>query len=449
MPSSSPQEGDEDPAALLILLTGLPGAGKSSFLQEAQHHVAAQPSQLFPLFGGRRCGRVAAFLQLDAVLQSLASSPSSSRETEPPIFSPERWKQAVQELHRQTESELRTCLREARAHSCSRDAAASKSEAAIPVIFVEDNMHLRSMRERFYRLCRRLETEMEKGEKMLDSTSTVAGGFVAVLELRFTVPVAVCVERNMRRARAQQSGSVSANSAAKAAVPTAVILSMDVLFERCVAASAEAALDDGEASEGTWWRWIPSTQPWSLIELTPPAAARQQETYEGGDSLPAALELVHAFFTYTLQKAAWRACQSQRVRVAQQHRARRQQLEAVKGRAEQQQRSAASIHSHAHQLDLQLRAVVHLLLEKQWMLSSLCSTQPPLQQRTTIGAGLSKLKKHALQLFREKSRTLDLKSGASSQEGESTSADELAELHDACLVRFQQSLTSLSLAALK
>lgn len=439
-----------DPSALLILLTGLPAAGKSSFLSAVQHYVDAQQKHVFPLFGGDRRGRIAAILQLDEVLCTLPPSPRREAElggvypdnsmhsaVKEMVFTPDRWKRASQRLLHLTEVALRSCLSETQA-SAGSSIVTDKAAAVIPLIFVEDNMHLRSMRERFYRLCRRAEVAEEADGKAGED----GGLFVGMLELRFTVPLTVCVERNAQRGEAGSNPKTNTTFSPSCRVPTSVIVSMHALFDLCHDAPAKASAESSSnnavaALSARWWRWTPSTQPWNLVELAAPTA----ETFDQSPPKPA--ELVADFFTHTLQEAARRACCAQRTHVKRQ-RERRRHIQAEDELA-RQQRSSACVRSHTHELDLQLRAVVHSFLQENQVYPPNDSSAA-FRRAQAIGAELSQGKKKVMRRFKEESRALALERqpvSPTSARDEDAGYEKLTELHEACVLQFQQSLAAL------
>ncbi|KPA81655.1 hypothetical protein ABB37_03974 [Leptomonas pyrrhocoris] len=446
MAQSRPSSANADAMAILILVTGLPAAGKSSFLQAVQHlYTNAQGSQTFSLFGGARRGRVAAVFRLDDVLlrscgprneeesatEGARVAQLASREVS---FSPARWQAATRELLRLTEGALRTC------------AADEGGAAALPLVFVEDNMHLRSMRERYYRLCRRIE------DKAVQMPSTKGGDAmqfaVAMLELRFTISLSTCIERNALRLQSVElcEGAHAKDKNAAVAslyVPTPVIESMHAVFDWCRDASSGAAAEQekrvlsekGDSSPWRWWKWTPTTQPWSLLELAvttePPEGSAEENEGVPVSRLPTAEELVDEFFTVTLQDAARNACRAQCAHVLQ-RRERRRQAEASAAMS-REQRNEAHVRTHTHELDLQLRALAHTFLKA--------------QHTPAVGKQVGKLKNGVLQRFKEGSRAYAAVQRSRGHEnasrGENADEDDVAELHEACLMDYQNALVSL------
>ncbi|KPI90591.1 hypothetical protein ABL78_0351 [Leptomonas seymouri] len=451
-------------AAVLILVTGLPAAGKSSFLKAVRCYARAQKDEAFPLFGGARRGRVTAILQLDdLLLRSLGPlqgedvvAHAGLRQHSPneTSFSPACWKSATQQLLHLTEGALRTCLSEA----AITDLAEARG-AVLPLIFVEDNMHLRSMRERYYLLCRRIEDEA--------SQLSTEGGLgemqlmIAMLELRFTVPLSVCIARNALRPQSLPlciDGRVEDRSTAVVShyVPAPVIVAMHTIFDWCRDELSSITVEEEKAehsvemntSSRRWWKWTPTTQPWGLLELATTAEPLEVRTKGEGDFLESRMataeELVEEFFTATLQDAAMPACRAQWTRVLQ-RRERRKQAKASSAMA-RQQLSEARVQTHGHELDLQLRAVAHTFLTVQRPLTVGAST-PSRSTTAAFGKEISHLKKGALQRFKEESRAFasyrrSPEPRETSRE-EDTQEDKVAELHEACLVSYQMALVSL------
>lgn len=452
---------DVDPTAILVLVTGLPASGKSSFLGAAQRYIATLEDKSFSLFGDKRRGCIAAVLQLDHLLMDLhlpqhpsdfpehEADNSLASSTQLVLFSPERWKWATEQLLRLTEQALRACASEAARVRNS----AQTGKAAIPLIFVEDNMHLRSMRDRYYRLCRKVEEEEQNmAQQSTEDLRSASRTFFALLELRFTAPLSVCLERNAQRRHSLRCDRDGEQVAAKALdVPASVIVSMDAVFDRCYDAATTPKAQEQRTMLGCsdvnspLWRWTSSTQPWSLLTLAcsqhlAECAAASEEN--GGHErapqrLPTAEALVAEFFTAVLQSAARHACHAQYAQlIARRERRQREADTADNSAMSRTQQDQARVQAHAHQLDLQLRALAHTFLTEQR--SAIAQTANSTLSAVEFGKRASKLKKEALQRFKEE--RAEQRSHQVSQEEEE---EKMAAMHEACFLKFHQSLVSL------
>ncbi|KAG5465877.1 hypothetical protein CUR178_00592 [Leishmania enriettii] len=348
------------PSALLFLVTGLPAAGKSTFLAAAQRHVLESDSTAgkVPLFGGRCHGRISSVLQVDKVLADLEKStannndlPSSAGERK---FSPLLWRRATRRLLELAQSALLTSV----AGAADGDAT---QDAVIPMVFVEDNMHYRSMRERYYQMCRTLERGEHSEEAPRDTPAATAQSqhpYIVLFELRFVTPLVVCLARNAQRVSPRK---VSGNEEGResAWVPPQVICSMDALFDHCYAAADRMERTAGALSDSRVWQWTATTQPWGLLVHGTRSVL--------GDNPPAApRETAAAFFDVALQQSeAWEVCQRQCQDTARSHLQRLREEEHLNAIISLR-RAAEAVESQVHQLDLQLRRVVHAFLRQRY-----------------------------------------------------------------------------------
>lgn len=348
------------PSALLFLVTGIPAAGKSTFLAAAQRHVVQRDtvSGIVPLFGGRCHGRICAVLQLDKVLADLEAA--TVHEKDPAAsagerkFSPQLWRRATRRLLELTRSALRTCI----VDTVDGDAT---ENAVVPMVFVEDNMHYRSMRERYYQMCRTLESEAYSLQWPHEDSTAAAQSrqtLIVLFELRFATPLAVCLARNAQR-RDPREGSSKEQACASAWVPPPVICSMDALFDHCYATADLVDHAVWEPCHWNGWQWTPTTQPWGLLVHATQGA-------EAEEICPALVsETAAGFFDVAVQRPeAWDAYQKQCQNIARSQPQRMRDDEQM-DETTRLQRAAEAVESHTHQLDLQLRGVVHAFLHQQ------------------------------------------------------------------------------------
>lgn len=240
---------------LLVLVVGIPGAGKSTFLSHLQEQVRQslfspasdalfpprfQPHEKYrtmeeaakasPPSHSPSCTSIPLqflpieIFSLDAILQRLATSapngPSGEGVDEeeeekvggrPSCFTPRLWKEANAQLFHAVQQRLRELLDlplEARSSplpsplSFSWDAKEEGRRGApwtVQLVMVEDNMPLRSMREKFWKLCQALERSLGSTQREKKSTSPSLLPPPLLLELRIDASLQTCIERNERR----------------------------------------------------------------------------------------------------------------------------------------------------------------------------------------------------------------------------------------------------------
>ncbi|CAG9584107.1 conserved hypothetical protein [Leishmania major strain Friedlin] len=391
------------PSALLFLVTGIPAAGKSTFLAAAQRHVLQRDSisGKVPLFGGRCHGRICAVLELDKVLADLDAATVREKDTAASAgehkFSPRLWRRATRRLLELTQSALRTCI----AGTVNGDAT---ENAVVPMVFVEDNMHYRSMRERYYQVCRTLEREeysLQSSQKDPTAAGQSRQALIVLFELRFATPLAVCLARNAQRGNPRE-GSGKEQARASAWVPPPVICSMDALFDHCYETADPA--DHAAWAPCHWneWQWTATTQPWGLLVHATQGA-------EADEMCPTAMsETAACFFDVALQRPeAWDACQEQCRNIA---RSRLQRLRDDEQMDEttRLRRAAETVESYTHQLDLQLRGVVHAFLRQQNQQKAYGTDAAPTPQRAALfRRRIVVAKKEATQQFKVQLRQLN------------------------------------------
>lgn len=292
---------DKGLSCILVLLTGLPGAGKSSFLAAVEQQS---------LLANARSVAVKA-LRLDDFLRQRTEA-----------FQPAAWQQASRELFAACEEAV-------------DDHLDGKGASDVLLAFVEDNMHYHSMREKYWRLSKRLNRESARR----------GNGGLALMEVRFAVPLDVCVERNERR------------RGTPAYIPTHVILAMHELFEPCLRdepvgpQSVHGRSDDNPPTPAPLWVIEQrTTKPWLLVtpQPSPPSSAPFiKATPE---------ELASGFALLVLsERANELLCEQMRNVVAK---------GGLSGDEEQRRADAsASYSSAAHRLDLAMRAMVRFSLQ--------------------------------------------------------------------------------------
>ncbi|CBZ39014.1 hypothetical protein, conserved [Leishmania donovani] len=428
------------PSALLFLVTGIPAAGKSTFLVAAQRHVLQRDSISgeVPIFGGRCHGRICSVLELDKVLADLDAATVHEKDTAASAgerkFSPRLWRQATRRLLELTQSALRTCIE----GTVNGDAT---ENAVVPMIFVEDNMHYRSMRERYYQMCRTLEREEYSLQSPHEDPAAAVQSrqpLIVLFELRFATPLAVCLARNAQRGNPRE-GSGKEQARASAWVPPPVICSMDALFDHCYATADPVHHAAWAPCHWNGWQWTATTQPWGLL-------VHATQGGEADEICPAAMsETAACFFDVALQRPeAWDACQKQCQNIA---RSRLQRLrdDEQMDEATRLRRTAETVESHTHQLDLQLRGVVHAFLRQQNQQKAYGTDGAPTpQQAALFHRRIVVAKKEAAQQFKVQLRQL---STAKHERTDTDAIDLLGsgidDFQESVVQQFQQHLLDL------
>lgn len=278
-------------ACVVVLVTGLPGAGKSTI-------IAAIQDELGRISGTGERLTLLKVLRLDEFYEQRQHT-----------FSPETWHSAADRLFAACEAALRD----------TGNGSGAKLTGPL-LLFVEDNMHYRSMRDRHWRLCRDHQSRAVSG-----------AAAVAMMELRVEAPVSICLERNEQR----QGGS--------SYIPPHVITSMDALFERCLSPDASSPAG-GDASDA-WHVNTNHTQPWLLVTCTPATPSettpdRAARMFLDLLASPQVLALLRDQVELTGRRAALA------------HDAESQRL-----------KSSASFQTASHRFDLSLRALVRFHMQ--------------------------------------------------------------------------------------
>lgn len=374
---------------LLLLLTGLPAAGKSTFAAALQERLSSS-LPLAPL-------RVVQSLRLDDYM--VLTEKEQHDKEQRTAFSPAQWHAASEALLKTTETTLCLLLSHPNGDptaSSSPSTTVYPSEpvlSSLPVVVVEDNMHYRSMRERYWKLCRKLEKNCTTGD--INSTRMPSGPadalpVVLLLQLCFTVPLEVCLIQN--EARRSPSGQPTASY-----IPPHVIRSMADQFELCLAPSPSGVDSveehDKDADAATnWWRLTPTTQPWLMMTL-------RGATREHTQDAVLANELVRDF----LRLLASDRC---RCGLLRQHdcvvQRRQAHLLAQATAAQADEHSARCNRVVVHHVDLRLRACVRCLFASPP--AELAELATP--EAAVVRKRVQESKKAALEAFRTRAAAL-------------------------------------------
>ena len=151
--------------SLVIVLCGLPAAGKTTLAREIVRHYQ----------GGGGSVRVE-HICYDRIYQSHCCGSSSSPSSPSSSFDPRQWKQS-REMALNTLSHL---LQQPRTSS-SKDL----------IVVVDDNMHYRSMRFECYRVCRRRATSSPSHS-------------ISFCVIHVSTPLSICLRRNAQRTGRQR-----------------------------------------------------------------------------------------------------------------------------------------------------------------------------------------------------------------------------------------------------
>lgn len=182
---------------VLLLIIGLPASGKSSFLRALAEHCKAAATSASPT-SNIRLEWLESF-QLDNFLyhqsyhgtsdapakeDSAACVDSSRSEVD---FTPERWKEASEAMFQAVRDVLSSVP-----PSTHEWAPATAAGVVVQLIAVEDVMHYRSMRERYFTLCRQQFVQQSPSSEPPSPPLVLA-------EVRLTASLEACIARNALR----------------------------------------------------------------------------------------------------------------------------------------------------------------------------------------------------------------------------------------------------------
>ncbi|RNF05947.1 hypothetical protein TraAM80_04283 [Trypanosoma rangeli] len=324
----------------LVLLSGLPGAGKTTLSLTMEQLAGARRSEREGA-EARPCGVIEGIFELDTFISS--NDEENAMQRNGTAFTPEAWKRACNEVREATLQRLRQCLLSA---ETERMGNGSKTEASTTrFVFLVDTLPYRSMKASYWKLCRELDKEQlqyywgtneAKGEG--DCRLPVEIVFVNMVEVRLNTPLEVCLKRNEHRIETPQY------------VPPHVITSMSESFDVGLDVSFKPRLDDN------YWVMLPrqATAPWPVIrledaktncDLAPKVLAqRLLERLTSREVMKALEEQSTSLFENEVKK-----------RERGMHQQNQQQLcESVK----------ASRSDWLHQVDLHMRAIVQRYMEE-------------------------------------------------------------------------------------
>ncbi|EKF32646.1 hypothetical protein MOQ_003501 [Trypanosoma cruzi marinkellei] len=321
----------------LVLLSGLPGAGKTTLslaIQRLSEEVTAEGEHS----NSRHGGVVEAVLELDTFISSYEERDKAQRNGS--AFSPEAWRRACDEVREAAFQRLRQCLLNA-----EEKRGRHMSTTTTRFVFLVDTLPYRSMRASYWKLCRDLGKEqfqhnLEKDDIMnkCDGRVPLDVVFVNMLEIRLNTPLEICLERNERRTETPQY------------IPPHVIKSMGDSFDVGVDASAKFGADVN--------CWVVSPRqastPWPVIWLEdvktscclPPEALAQKllERLHSPELMGELEEQSASLFEAEVKRRERERCDNDQP----------QERDAAK----------ASRSDWLHQVDLRLRAVVQQYMKE-------------------------------------------------------------------------------------
>ncbi|RNF26883.1 uncharacterized protein Tco025E_00845 [Trypanosoma conorhini] len=325
----------------LVLLSGLPGAGKST-LGLALKQLAGAGKPAGEGADAQSCGVIEEVLELDTFMSS--NDEENAMQGGGAAFTPETWKRACNEVREAASQRLRQCLQTAEEEDRTRNGSKTGTPTT-RFVFLVDTLSYRSMRASYWKLCRDLDKELLRHYWGRNKAKSEGGFrlpddivFVNMVEVRLNTPLEVCLGRNEHRIETPQY------------VPPHVIASMSESFDVGLDVSAKPRVDDN------CWVTLPrqSTAPWPVIRLEdvnascglPPAALAQRllERLLSQDVMEELEEQGKALFeSETKRREKERDKQSQQ-----------QLCDSVK----------ASRSGWLHQADLRLRAAVQRHMEE-------------------------------------------------------------------------------------
>ncbi|EPY22632.1 hypothetical protein STCU_08196 [Strigomonas culicis] len=256
---------------LIVLTTGPPASGKSTFIRQitsllSLHHAAT--GRCRDAHGGARpvrIGRVCS-LHLDDYLCALYAQEHAA------TFRPALWHAASELLYEHVEEVITSAVGKDAVVATERPSAGCLCIDVL--LFVEDNMYYKSMRERYWKLCRRLNAKhFFPGVGARDpKADSLQAPFICVVELQFQVPLAICLQRHAQR--------TASDRAADVAVPDHVVRSMHELFE--TGTTGISAVDDDETKKKkNVFRQPTTTLPWFLVTVSLEDAHQFPDPTEG------------------------------------------------------------------------------------------------------------------------------------------------------------------------
>lgn len=296
----------------LVLLTGLPGAGKTTLgkaLKQLGDHITHELSLI-----------VTAVVELDDFMCNVGASNGSRVEST--VFDPSRWREAFEAARQATRQELERCL------------MMERNKAVMHLVFLVDPLPYRSMRASYWKMCKELSAKCAETH-FHDSWEVQS--IVVLLEVRMNTPEEVCLQRNELRAGTPQY------------IPPYVIKGISDSFDR---GDLTAVL---LGTDGNMWAVLPGQKsaPWPVLLLvdevrccaSPPnlLATQLLERIRGEDIMREMTEQQVSVFNYY-------KCQ----------------VEGGKSKCLASGEAHDNVNNCLHQVDLHMRAVVgHYMVERQ------------------------------------------------------------------------------------
>lgn len=325
-------ERENGPLVLLLLVSGLPGSGKSTFLQSLSSYLTESEGHTLRVF------------HLDDFMVGTSDASRSS-------FSAERWHQAEEQLF----CEVSSCLSAAREEAVA--ASGSPSANLLRIVAVEDNFHYLSMRRRYWKLC----CEWDGGSTCeLKGTSVISP--IRMLEVHIRATLSEAQQRNAVRPAVSR-------------IPCSVINAMHHRFDYCIP-------EENERPPETDWGWCCPFSTGSANSEWPVVWYAGRDSGEGQTAVAALWHAIHQ-----TEEGRDRIQHHQRLLREKKIRERRQR--------EQEAEDASSCsHNPVHQLDQQLRRLVSLFWKE--VESGEHVAHCPQCDRANLSRRIGRLKQEAL-----------------------------------------------------
>nr|CCC94030.1 conserved hypothetical protein [Trypanosoma congolense IL3000] len=333
----------------LVLLTGLPGAGKSTLARalQRQRSVAGEPSRL----------SIEAVVELDDFIIAAGAVEDGGSDTlvKSTLFTPQRWREAYVESRSAIHRELRRCL-----------TVDEGSNGRLRLVFFVDPLPYRSMRESYWKLCN--EVSRECGElRCVQAPERL--NRVLMLEVRLNTPVDVCLRRNEFRSGTPQY------------VPPYVIKGISDSFD--IGDLSKSVVLGG----GSVWAMLPhrKSTPWPVLLL----ADEVQHCNDSSETLSD--HLIECIFRQELMNEM----SQQRNLVSNVEREQQKRDGLARSPTNERKCDSSGL---LHQIDLHMRAVVrHFILHQSrygtlpsniGKKASKCRAEYYAKIRTSLGGGL-------------------------------------------------------------
>ncbi|KAH9578263.1 hypothetical protein LSM04_009631 [Trypanosoma melophagium] len=232
----------------LVLLSGLPGAGKSTLSLAVQNLQQQQTPCMAMGLDESSHYVVDAVLELDAFMNANGNNNEN-------VFTPELWQRAYTSVREATHQQLLSSL---------LNKTEKNKGLTIRFVFLVDTLPYRSMRAAYWKMCRDLnqvqlqkqqEKENTNGKEKVRVTEEIESNMpslVGMIEVRLNTPLELCLERNEKRIGTPQY------------IPIHVIKKMKESFDVEMTSSLVSVLE-----ENCWIMILTrqTTPSWPVVQL--------------------------------------------------------------------------------------------------------------------------------------------------------------------------------------